>query len=83
MNGYFEKTLESGEMYKGHWKDGNQHGKGHLVYKSGKTIEGVWEHGKLISWSNYKAPKPQNSKTPKRKANVATAKIKFNPGVLF
>jgi hypothetical protein len=75
MNGYFEKTLESGEMYKGHWKDGNQHGKGHLVYKSGKTIEGVWEHGKLISWSNYKAPK--------RKAIVATAKIKFNPGVLF
>ena len=74
LNGYFEKTLDDDVVYKGHWKNGKQHGVGFLVYPYGKTIKGEWDDGKLVKWSNYVAPK--------RKIR-ATYDLKVNPGILF
>ena len=46
--GYGAFKWADGRAYKGHWKDGKQHGKGILVDKEGQETEAELVEGKRI-----------------------------------
>ena len=46
MHGKGELMYESGNTYKGEYKDDLKHGTGIYTWVSGKKIEGTWLNGK-------------------------------------
>ncbi len=56
-NGYGKYTWNDGDMYEGHWLNGQRTGKGTMTYANGDFYKGGWlngeKHGKgEITWAN-------------------------------
>lgn len=45
-NGFGSAIFPKGDVYTGHWKDGQAEGKGRLEYRNGNVFFGEWKSGK-------------------------------------
>jgi hypothetical protein len=41
-------NYKNGNIYKGEFKNGKEHGKGVLTFENGNTFEGTFENGKMV-----------------------------------
>jgi hypothetical protein len=66
-NGFGKYHWNDERYFEGTWSNGKQHGKG-TYYKSGKTIEGVWNQGKIQKSLNI-----SNSHSKKKSISIGMA----------
>ena len=79
-----------GKCYKGHWKNGLQHGEGTFVNPNSKLKlrYGIWEQGKRLHWTdakpstksslskkNFRSPSPDTNFEIRPNSSVKNLKI--------
>jgi hypothetical protein len=49
MTGHGVYTWINGDQYMGQYKDNKKHGKGRMIYSSGKVKDGMWWNDTFVS----------------------------------